>query len=55
MAATIILIVLLSLTLFAGIIKHGEERGKWNFWWTLVNVALYATLYYFAGVFDNLK
>lgn len=54
MVATIVLLVLLVLDLGFNLGKHGEPKdGKYNFWTTLLSVALILYLYYKAGLFNN--
>jgi hypothetical protein len=47
----VIWIVLSSLAVFLSFIKHGEDRGKFSFWWSLVSVGLEAWILYAGGFF----
>ena len=54
MIATIIIIILLAIDLGMSLAKHGEPKGgTYNFWVTLLAVALQAYLFYAAGLFDK--
>jgi hypothetical protein len=54
MVATIVLLVLLVLDLGINLGKHGEPKsGEYNFWITLLSVAIMLYLYYKAGLFNN--
>ena len=54
MVATIVLLVLLVFDLGFNLGKHGEPKdGKYNFWITLLSVAIVLYLYYKAGLFNN--
>lgn len=54
MIATIVLLVLLVLDLGINLGKHGEPKGgEYNFWITLLSVAIMLYLYYKAGLFNN--
>ena len=54
MIATIVLLVLLVLDLGINLGKHGEPKdGKYNFYTSLLCVAIILYLYYKAGLFNN--
>lgn len=53
MIATIILLILLMIGLGIAIGKHGEDRGKYNAWVTLISVIIDLILFYYAGLFDK--
>lgn len=50
--AKITLIVLLIMGTTIGIVKHWEDRGEYNVWSTLLNLAILLVIYYYAGVLD---
>lgn len=54
MIAAICLLVLLVLDLGINLGKHGEPKDdEYNFWTTLLSVAIMLYLYYKAGLFNN--
>lgn len=53
MIATIILLIVMVLAIGIAIGKHGEDRGEYNAWTTLLSVIFELTLLYYAGLFDK--
>ena len=53
MIATIVILCLLASGVFVSFFKHGEPKGKWNFWVQLIAAAITLWLYYEAGMFDK--
>lgn len=47
----IVWIVLCSLSLFLSLIKHGEDKGKYSFWWALVSAGLEVWILWAGGFF----
>jgi hypothetical protein len=33
-------------------VKHGESKGNWSFWGSILNVSLYSSLLYAGGFFN---
>jgi len=48
----IIVIVLLSLSLMYNLIKHGEDKGKYNFWVSIIDVGVTVGLLIWGGFFN---
>ena len=53
MIATFIILAFLVANLAIALVKHGESKGKFNFWIELFAVAVSLVLYYYAGLFDK--
>lgn len=49
--AEITILILMSISLFVAADKHGEERGKYSFWATLISTAITIFLFISAGLF----
>ena len=56
MIATIILLLIGSINLGVALAKHNEpKKENYNFWAQLIAFITLIVLYYYAGLFDNLK
>lgn len=51
-APQIIMIVLLVLSVFTGLMKHGESRGDYNFWASLISAVIEAAILKWGGFWN---
>ena len=53
MIAKIIFVLLLAVDLGFSLAKHGEDKGKYHFGWSLFSHAFTIILLYYAGFFND--
>ena len=51
-APQIIMIVLLTISVFTGLMKHGESKGNYNFWSSLIGAAIEAAILKWGGFWN---